>query len=375
MQVVAEGTFWDARTAPINERNAAATQAALLSDGTVLASCRLGSDREGADGHTAVFATTDGGDTWEQRFLGVADRVWDDWPGETRGWYMAELTPGEVLASVLWTDRSDPSRPWINPHTQGLLGMRVYHLRSTDGGRSWPDRRRIDLAPHHGASNTGPVLRLSDGALAQPFETWKEYDDPSAGVPAAWLRLSSDEGVTWREDVLVARHPDNALFYWDQRLATHPVDGRLVNMFWTHAVGRGADVDVHIAWGSPDGRTWTTPTGTGLAGQHCQPIALGDDRLLAVYSHREDPPGIHAALSEDFGRTWDLDADLEVWASPAGGEPGAGGPRGQDEFWSDMGAWQFGHPRGVLLPSGEVLVVFYGGTGVTRSARWVRIRP
>jgi hypothetical protein len=38
-----------------------------------------------------------------------------------------------------------------------------------------------------------------------------------------------------------------------------------------------------------------------------------------------------------------------------------------------MGQWQFGHPRGVYLPEGEVFVVFYAGEGATRSARWARV--
>ena len=209
--------------------------------------------------------------------------------------------------------------------------------------------------------------------LAQPFENWKEYEDPTPGIPCAWLRLSPDDGATWTEDVLVAAHPDNAIYYWDQRLATHPVDGRIVNMFWTHVPADGRDIDVHICWGTPDGRTWTVPVGTGLAGQHCQPISLGGDRLVAVYSHRESPGGIHASISEDFGRTWDPEAELVVWASDAGDEPGSSAPRAQEEYWNDMGAWQFGHPRGTLLPNGEVLVVFYGGSGSTRSGRWARI--
>ncbi len=374
MDVVASGAIWDAQTASVNQRTASATSAVLLADGTVLATCRLGSDREGADGHTGVFASRDSGASWEMRSLSLAERTWDGWTGETRGWYIAELTPGELIGSVLWTDRSDPARPWVNPRTQGLLGMRVYHLRSTDGGRTWPDRRRIDLGPHPGASNTGPVVRLAGGAIAQPFEHWKEWDDPTPGEPAAWLRLSSDDGQTWTEDVLVARDGQNARFFWDQRLAAHPLDGRLVNMFWTHDAQAGRDVDVHIAWGTADGRTWTDPVGTGLPGQHCQPISLGGDRLLAVYSHRHEPPGIRAVLSEDFGRTWDRAGELVVWASEAGDEPGSGRSRAQDEYWNDMGAWQFGHPRGVILPSGEVLVVFYGGSGVTRSARWARVR-
>jgi hypothetical protein len=374
VEVVASGVIWDAGTAPINERSASATSAVTLADGTVLVTCRLGSDREGADGHTAIFASVNDGDTWELRYLSLAEREWDGWPGETRGWYIAELASGVLTASVLWTDRSDPSAPWVDPQTQGLLDMRVYHLTSTDGGRTWPERRRIDLWPHPGASSTGPLLRLSDGALAQPFEHWKERHDPAPGRPAALLRLSTDHGRTWPTDVLVARHPDDAIYFWDQRLEAHPIDGRLVNMFWTHDVGAARDIDVHVAWGTPDGRTWTVPTGTGLPGQHCQPIALGGDRLLAIYSHRSDPPGIRAALSQDFGRTWDRATELVVWASDAGAEPGAAGPRAQDEYWNDMGAWQFGHPRGALLSSGEVLVTFYGGTGVARSARWARLR-
>ncbi len=375
MHVEASGVMWDAATAPINERTASATCVIQLSDGTALATCRLGSDREGADGHTGVFASSDGGRSWELRFLGLSERVWDDVPGETRGWYLAELEPGVITASVLWTDRSDPAAPWVDPVTQGLLDMRVYQLVSRDGGRSWPERRRIDLAPHPGASSTGEVLRLSDGALAQPFEHWKARDDPAPGRPAAWLRLSTDGGQTWPDDVLVAHHPDDALYYWDQRIATHPVDGRLVNMFWTHDVRVARDADVHIAWGAPDGRTWTIPTSTGLPGQHCQPISLGGDRLVAVYAHRNDPPGIRAVLSDDFGTTWDRAGEIVVWASAAGAEPGADAPRSQDEYWNDMGAWQFGHPRGALLDDGAVLVVFYGGTGSSRSARWARLRP
>jgi hypothetical protein len=374
MDVVASGAFWDSRTAPVNERSASSTAALTLADGTVLATCRLGTDREGADGHVGVFASTDGGEHWELRYLGLPDKVWDGWPGEARGWYATELTPGEIIASVLWTDRSDPSHPWVHPVTQGLLGMRSYLIRSTDGGRSWPDRRRIDLGDHPGASITGPVVRLADGMLGQPFENWKEYEDPTPGIPCAWLRFSRDDGATWTEDVLVAAHPDNAIYYWDQRLAQHPVDGRIANMFWTHVPAEGRDIDVHICWGTPDGRTWTEPVGTGLPGQHCQPISLGGDRLLAVYSHRSSPGGIHASVSEDFGRTWDRDRDLVVWASEAGDEPGSGASRAQEEYWNDMGAWQFGHPRGTLLPDGQVLVVFYGGTGTTRSGRWARIR-
>ena len=218
-------------------------------------------------------------------------------------------------------------------------------------------------APHQGHRRPARSSSSPAASSPSPSSTGRRGSIRKPGRPAAWLRLSTDGGATWPGDVLVAHHPDDAIYYWDQRLETHPDDGRLVNMFWTRDVAAALDIDVHIAWGTPDGRDWTVPVGTGLPGQHCQPISLGGDRLLAVYSHRGDPPGIRAALSEDFGRTWDRASEIVVWASDAGGEPGAGRPRSQDEYWNDMGAWQFGHPRGATAPR------WRGARGVLRRQR------
>jgi hypothetical protein len=187
------------------------------------------------------------------------------------------------------------------------------------------------------------------------------------------LRISRDGGRTWPDDVVVASDPANRIYYWDQRLATHPLTGQLVAMFWTFDRDANADLPIHIAWGSADGRRWTLPGATTLDGQHCQPVAIGGDRLVALYTHRRNPPGIRAALSHDFGRTWDPKDEVEVYGSGAGDEPSATGAASELEYWNAMGAWQFGHPRGALVPNGEVFVVFYAGEGATRSARWARV--
>ena len=237
-----------------------------------------------------------------------------------------------------------------------------------------PNGDAIDLGGHDGASTAGPVLRLADGTLGVPFETWKSHWDANPGVPAAYLRLSRDEGRTWDDEVLVARDPANRIFYWDERLETHPDDGRLVNMFWTHDVEAGQDIDVHVCWGSPDGREWTEPCRRGSPANIPQPISLGGDRLVALSSHRGDPPGIRAdpqrGLRADLGPRRGVDGLRERRRHGTG----AGAPRAQADYWNDMGKWQFGHPRGARLPNGDVLVVFYGGSGVSRSARWARLR-
>ena len=104
------------------------------------------------------------------------------------------------------------------------------------------------------------------------------------------------------------------------------------------------------------------------------PVALGGDRLLAVHPNRDDDPaGIHASISDDFGKSWNRDRDLIVFESGAGTEPGARKARSTKEKFDDMKTWRFGHPRGVLLTDGTVFVVFYAGDDIIKSARWARI--
>ena len=45
------------------------------------------------------------------------------------------------------------------------------------------------------------------------------------------------------------------------------------------------------------------------------------------------------------------------------------------EFWQSMMAWRFGHPRGVLLPNGDIFVAYYAGDAYSQSVHWVRIDP
>jgi hypothetical protein len=372
MRIVAAGYVFDAREAPAWQRSCAFTAVTRLHDGTLLVTCRRGSERESPDGHVCVFASTDEGTAWEERYDGFGRATWDGIPGEEKTLLITELAPGELLGASLWIDRSGPPRPFVNPETQGLLPMRICHTTSRDGGRTWTDRRQVATGPHPGASPTGPLLRLPD-ALAQPYEHWKEFDDPTPGRPAALLRLSHDGGATWPVFATVAADPTNRLYFWDQRLAVEPETGRLVAMFWTHDAVAGRDRDVHIAWGSRDGLHWTTPHGTGLPGQHCQPIPLGDGQLVAVYARRHDPSGIRAILSRDFGATWDADSEVAVYTSDAGTEPGSTSERAIGDYWDDMIAWRVGHPRGVRLPSGELFVVYYAGDNTIKSVRWARL--
>jgi hypothetical protein len=102
-------------------------------------------------------------------------------------------------------------------------------------------------------------------------------------------------------------------------------------------------------------------------------VALGGDRLAAIYVHRHDPPSLRLVLSDDFGRTWRRDEELTFYTSDVGTEAGFGDDHAFEEFWQDMMTWRFGHPRGVLLPNGDLFIAFYAGTSDTSRVEWVRI--
>jgi hypothetical protein len=367
------GVIFDATTAPENARSCAFTSCTHLTDSSLIVAFRNATGRDAPDGRLRIVRSEDEGRSWKTLHEGMTVTV-DGVVGNLYAGYFTELAPGRLIGAFVWVDRSDPTLSFVNPVTAGVLPMRNLVAESGDGGRTWSPLRLVDLSPHRGASCTGPVLRLAKGVLALPYERWKEYDDAAPGTHSANLKLSFDCGQTWRRVRTVAGDADGRRFYWDQRFAIHPATGLLAVMFWTHDRDAGRDLDNHIAWGSPDGTTWSTPTPTGLPGQHCQPLATGGERLVAVYVHRQDPPSLRAALSEDFGRTWHRENELVFYDSRIGTEPGFQEERRDfEDFWQDMMAWRFGHPRGVLLPDGDLFVAYYAGDEQATSMHWVRL--
>ena len=68
-------------------------------------------------------------------------------------------------------------------------------------------------------------------------------------------------------------------------------------------------------------------------------LLLDDGRVLATYGHRREPFGVRACLSEDGGRTWDVDNEVVLR---------------DDGLDRDMG-----YPSSVQLPSGSIFTTYY----------------
>jgi hypothetical protein len=380
MRVIDQGTIFDARSAPREARFCTFPTLVRLDGGRLIAGFRMGSAKDSADEDVRIMASDDAGATWQLVFEGFGDMPPGS-GGRIRCIALTAIGGHRLIASLSWLDRSNPTLPMFNPQTEGILPTKVLFTESEDGGCSWTDPREVPLLPHKGNAITGSIVALEDGRLALPYEAWKEYDDTSPGKHYASLRVSADGGKTWPELAIVAHDSTGRVLYWDQRLAVDPTSGRLMAMFWSHDRQAQHDLDMHIAWGAPVGRPWSTPQSTGIAGQIAAPLVIDGQHVFAAYVHRHYPPSLRAILSNDFGKTWAAAEELVFYEKAHGKqESGMGGQRGKvprqrdfADYWADMSVWTFGHPAPLLLPDGNVMVAFYAGDETAMSVHWVRI--
>lgn len=372
MEIIDRGLIYDAAQAVTARKCAAFTGLIRTADGALLCSFKVGPQKLSPEDNVCIMRSVDEGRTWSPLFEGFASGDWQGTPGSFSSAYLFESGPGALWMNCLWIDRTDPALPLANPETTGLLTMRHLVAESHDGGKTWGPLREVSLRPSPGASPTNEILRLDDGSLLLPYESWKEWDDRE-GTQRAHVRISRDGGGSWGPPVVMASDPDQKFYYWDNRVTLHPDSGRVLALFWTHDSEAGEDVDIHLAWSSPDGATWSQPEPTGVAGQIAAPLCLGGPDLLSAYVHRHNPPSMRAVRSSDLGKTWDLANEVVLYESGAGAEAGTEGPRYEADYWDDMYRWNFGHPRLVRIDDATVLAAYYGGTPEELSIHWTRL--
>ena len=221
-------------------------------------------------------------------------------------------------------------------------------------------------------ASTDKPIALKNGTILLPYESWKQYEQKE-GFHSAACVISQDNGQSWSRPVVMAEDPFQRLYFYDNRLAVAPDTGKIVDILWTHDYTKGIDVPIHINYGSADGLEWTYPVSTGIEGQIASPLALGDEKLVMTYIHRHDPPSLKVVMSNDFGKTWETDKELEIYRC-GGKQSGIGESRNQSEYWDDMFRWTFGHPCSVRLSNNTVLIAFYAGDKNRLNIHWVKVK-
>jgi hypothetical protein len=376
LAVESRGLVYDAAAAASDRQVAFFTSLERLASGRVIAGFQVGPGKHAATGTVGLAASDDGGRSWRGLPAELPTRL-DGVPGSLGCAELVEVEPGRLLLFATWYDRSDPARPLFDPSTSGILHSRQLVAESADEGVTWSDWRTVPTGDLRGCSLTGPVARWADGTIAVAFESYREFDDPDPRHHAAWVVLSRDAGRTFSQPVRMARHPQDRVYYWDQRLCTSGPDGAFTALFWSHDLADKRDLPVHMLRGriTDGGVVGGQPVALPIQGQIAAPLELPDGRLVAFVVDRNRPCTMTLWSSPDGGTTWPADSRLVVHDH----EENAAVSQGSDNvdfaaYWEDMGKWTFGHPALRLLPDGVVLAAWYAGTPGCMSIHCARIR-
>ncbi len=358
-----------------DHQSCAFPQVCVLPNGRWLCGFRVAPTKQAVAGQRSRLTWSDDeGKTWSKPIEPFTAITVEGRAGLFRAVGVTPMGGSRVLAVLYWVDASDPSRPFFNEQTEGLLDSRICLSQSSDGGQTWSAPERIDTTPFNIPTPiTGPILRLSSGELAVQFELNKHYDDTSEWRHKSVLMFSSDGGRSWPAHTLASDDPTNRIFYWDQRPAVMP-DGRILDVFWTYDRQTAVYLNIHARESRDHGRTWSAMWDTGVPGQPAAPVALSGNRIGLVYVDRTGSPVIKMRVSGDGGRTFPESTEAIVYQTDTASQTWA--KKSMQDAWAEMGKFSIGLPATAVLPNGDTLVVFYAGrhTDLT-DVRWARLDP
>ena len=373
MNIIDQGLIFDARSAQAHHRANFFVTMLRESSGRILVGFRRGSTKYSSDGNCCVAASEDDGKSWNLVCEHFDNQV-DGTTLEVRSVALGESRNGDVLGFLACNDRS-AGEDYYDADADTVAPSRIFATRSADGGRSWSASRLLDTGSLEYPVLSGPAVPLDGGRWLVTRERQEPESPGGPSVHSADATVVADDG-TAEKILTVARDPRDRFFFYDQRQAYFPKTNRLIAAFWTYDREAEMDVAIHLASGEPATLKWETPFDTGISGQIAQPIPLPDGRLLLFYVHREPPGSMRLIASADSGRTWETPNELEVYRRGGGPEEGAASEGDYASMWIDMGKWSFGHPAGVVLKDGTVLLAYYAGPDERcLSIHWARVSP
>ncbi|MGI5819894.1 MAG: sialidase family protein [Armatimonadota bacterium] len=252
-------------------------------------------------GFIAMVRSQDLGATWSEA------RVIVDTPIDDRDPSITQLSNGDLLLTFMTYDRE--RRPTHE----------VFTVRSSDGGVTWGESKRVELPWNRSQGVSEPVTELDDGTLLLPVYGSHVTEDGETIRPCAVLR-STDGGESWPE-IAVLTPRDEVPF---QEPTIEPLsDGRIYMLIRP---------GMHWSESHDGGVTWMQPEALGMPGQAAYLLETSKGVLLAGYRWREERSTV-VIWSHDLGGTWE-------------------GPKIVDRVVG-------GYPSMVELPDGRVLMVYY----------------
>lgn len=292
-------------------------------------------------GKTALFRSTDMGETWSCPEI-VNDSCLDD--RDTGIVYLGNggllvtrfSHPAEVYENnyreCIEEDGGPAAGAVLNtykdlPEEKRMGGS--YVMISGDYGATFSDCIRVPVSSPH-----GPAL-LKDGRLLYVGKEMYSYGAEKEKVISSYI--SADGGYTWEKQ---GDCENTTGLSWDRFHEPHAVETENGDiLLFIRAEGKEIyhNFSMYKCVSHDKGKTFSAWESMDVTGSPPHLVNLPGGRVLCSFCQREKPYSILGMISEDFGKTF--------------GEPFTIDDR------SDSG--DMGYPASAVLPNGEIMTVYY----------------
>jgi hypothetical protein len=218
------------------------------------------------------------------------------------------------------------------------------------------------------------VIELADGRWLTTFDRWHGYDEPGPYRPQMFAVTSADRGQTWSAPIVIADAAHGVGFWHGKAIPL--ADGRFYATYWAADLSDDTkgplDLPLHQSFIESVDQPWPEPVPTEIPAQTHWPAELPGGRLGLVYTLRmAEQPGFMAVLSEDGGRTWDLDHQVRLWDATGWTHLGINAP---DVYPHSHDTVAFGAPALLTTLDGDLYASWWCTLASITHIRWARLR-
>jgi photosystem II stability/assembly factor-like uncharacterized protein len=291
---------------------------------------RTGGMHMGISATLAVATSKDGGKSWTDP-VEVTPR-WEDARNPALG-----VNKNGDLIVALWKGKQcyvseeGEARKW-DPKT-ATEGDYTFTTLSSDNGKTWSELVPLKVNGLKLISPYGRIITAPDGTLIMSVYG-NSINDIESKENELYIIRSKDDGKTWGDQTLVVRD------YNETSFAFMP-DGTLVAAARNWSKG----AYVSILTSNDMGYSWSEPKQVTRSAEHPADLTLlKSGKLLMTFGRRIRPMGCGALISEDGGKTWNV--DREILLAGDGVESG-----------------DLGYPSTIQLDDGTIVTALYYASG------------
>jgi sialidase-1 len=264
------------------------------------------------------------------------------------------LKDGKLIATGYRFYRDEPEQPICNPVNGGFCPSDLALSVSADNGKTWTISRPIKHPYKEMVESSGPCIQLRSGRLMGIGALVPAWDGSNPQGARGVCFTSMDDGSTW-DFSFYMEDEEKQIIPFESRLC-ELADGSVIALCWAYSKRQDKNLNNHYCISRDEGKTWSPPVDTGIAGQASNFLLLEDGRLLTVHSHRADGKGLWVRIVDISDGSWRIQEELCVYGQAP---PPTTGPEGNSNIANQFVSLAYGQPSLLRISSHEYLVIHW----------------